>query len=77
LRGWRTDEGQVRRLLVAEADLVRGVLAVVVADEHLVDAVPQLGRDPVEHVGERGGGVVRHHEDPDLGGHHAALLIGQ
>ena len=58
-------DGQIGDLLVAEAHQVGGVLAVVVADDHLLDVRTDLGRDPVQHLGQRGRRVVGHHEDPD------------
>src|SRR5690606_32083249 len=59
-------ERQVRGLLIAEADQVGAVLAVIVADEHLVDLAPHLLGDAVEHLRQGRRGVVRDHEDPDL-----------
>ena len=58
-------DGKIGHLLVAEADQVGGVLTVVVADDDLFDLRPDPVWDPVEHLGEGGGSVVRDHQDPD------------
>ena len=54
-----------RLLLVPEADEVGGVLAVVVADENLVDPRDEVARDAVQHLRERRRRVVRDDQDPD------------
>jgi len=61
------DQGdrELGHLLVSETDQVGRVLAVVVGDHHLLDVVADLGGDAVEGLGQRGRGVVRHHEDTD------------
>ena len=64
-------DGQVGDLLVAEADQVGRVLAVVVADDDLLDVAPHVVRDPVERLGQGGGGVVGHDQHPD-----ALLALG-
>jgi len=47
------------------ARLERAVLAGVVEDEHLLDLVPNLLRNPAQHRPQRGLGVVSHHQDSD------------
>ena len=54
-----------RLLLVPQADEVRGVLAVVVADEDLVDPRDEITRDAVQHLRQRRRRVVRDDQDPD------------
>ncbi len=51
--------------LVLEPDVVGVVLAGVVAHEDMGDAPAEPCRDPVEHLTEGRGGVVRHHQDSD------------
>ncbi len=58
-------DGQIGDLLVAKPDEVRRVLAVIVAHDHFVDVRPDRVGDTVEDLGQGGGGVVGHHQDPD------------
>ena len=65
---WVADHRQrqvARRLLVADADEIGGVLARVVGDEHALDVRHEVARDAVEHLGQRRRGVVRDDEDAD------------
>ena len=61
------DQGdrEVRDLLVTQADQVRRVLAVVVADDDLFDVRPDLRRDAVEHLGQRRRRVIGDDENTD------------
>src|ERR1700676_797541 len=58
-------DGEVGDLLVAQADQVGRIVAVIVAHNHLFDLRPDLVGDAVEHLGQCGGRVVRHHEHAD------------
>ena len=58
-------DGQVGDLLVAEADQVGRVLAVIVADDDLFDVRADLGGNAVENLGQGGCRVVGDHQHPD------------
>ena len=54
-----------RDRLVTEPDEVGGIRAVIVEDEHVGHTRAHGRWDPVEHFCQRGGRVVRNHEDAD------------
>src|SRR5262249_15892224 len=56
-------EGQIRELLVAQADEKRRVVARVVAHQYGRDLLCKLRRYAVEHLGQRGRCVVRNDDD--------------
>ena len=63
----RAQDGQreVRELLVTKTNEVRVVLAVIVADENARDSLPEVERNPIEHLRQGRGRVVSNYHDAD------------